>query len=158
MESEEHSQRKAGSWLKVRTNDEQLFCCPCKVYYKWQLNSSHTYVTILVDSWVSMLQFAACLCQLYKKIAVVRNKLIFVFGNMFRKFTILTVWKGLHCLYKCESTVVTDIRLIKCLMLWPLFVVTALNTCISFKWTLLFGHSKNYSMSVQDSLLISISR
>ena len=49
-ESGEHSQRKAGSWLKAQENDEQLVCCPCIVYYKRQLNSSHTYVTALVDS------------------------------------------------------------------------------------------------------------
>ena len=31
-------------------DEQQLFCSSCIVYYKWQLNSSHTHVTILVDS------------------------------------------------------------------------------------------------------------
>ena len=43
-------------------------------------------------------------------------------------------------------------------MVWPLFVVSVVNICITFKWTFLFRHSKSHSMSVLYSLVIYIGR
>ena len=43
-------------------------------------------------------------------------------------------------------------------MVWPLFVVSVVNICSTFKWTFLFRHSKSHSMSVLYSLVIYIGR
>ena len=96
-ESEKRSQRKARSWLKARGNDEQLFCCPCEIYYKWQLNSSHTSVTILMDSRVPTHQVSSCLWQLYMKVSFSWKQVdICIWKYILRTFTILTVL--MYCL------------------------------------------------------------